>query len=340
MKGWKLSAPYNLIEEHIAENTNLLNPAKVKMTKALIDLSDVLRYNGEIDVERIALGSTGIGIVSETEPNLFGLEKGKHVYIEAHRECNECYNCKVGEESICSNVQIAGEDFDGFLTNFTIADSSKLYILPESVSDLDALFIKHISLAISIVDKLKIQKGDYVAIIGANNFGNILAQLLMYYQAVPILLTLDSEEYKIAKESGIYYVLDKDANWLKEVSTITSGRMAKNVVYIADSNIPASKAFALASYNAKVAYTGVSQKNSPVPFTQAVRKNLEILCINNNFNNTATSINLIANKAIDLSCLKLENTTYNEVPDAFNKLSKMLETEDKIYETVVDIYQQ
>ena len=39
-----------------------------------------------------------------------------------------------------------------------------------------------------------------LAIIGANNFGNILAQLIIYYQAVPILLTLDDEEYKIASE--------------------------------------------------------------------------------------------------------------------------------------------
>jgi len=337
MKGWKLSAPFNLIEEEVEETTSAVNLAKVKMTKALISLSDVLRYNGTIDIDRIALGSSGIGIVSETEPNLFGLEKGKHVYVEPHRECNECYNCKIGEHSKCSDVHVAGEDFDGFLTDFTVADSSKLYILPESVSDLDALFIKHISLAISIVDKLKIQKGDYVAIIGANNFGNILAQLIIYYQAVPILLTLDDEEYKIAKDSGVYYVLDKDANWTKEVSNITSGRMAKNVVYIADSNIPATKAFSLASYNAKVAYTGISQKNSPIPFTQAVRKNLEILCISSDFSNTATSINLIANKAINLSCLKIDTTTYKEVPSTFKKLSDMLESEDKIRETVVNM---
>ena len=33
-----------------------------------------------------------------------------------------------------------------------------------------------------------VEKGDYVAIVGSDNYANVLAQLLIYYQAVPILL--------------------------------------------------------------------------------------------------------------------------------------------------------
>ncbi len=337
MKGWKLVAPFKLKEKEIAEGAFEQGAAKVKMTKALITLSDVLRFKGDLDANDVVLGSSGIGVISDVDANLFGLEKGKHVYVEPARECNECYNCKIGEPMQCTNIRIAGEDFDGFLTDFTTAQHNKLYILPDNVSDFDALFIKHVSLAISIVDKLKIQKGDYVAIIGSNNFGNILAQLIIYYQAVPIVLATDDEDYRIAKESGIYYVLDREENWAKEVSNITSGRMAKNVVYIADSDIPVTKAFNLAASNAKVAYTGSGLRTSPVHFTQAVKKNLEILCISSDFRNTATSINLLANKAINLSCLKIESSSFADVPSVFKKLSDTLEEKGKIYETVVEM---
>lgn len=337
MKGWKIISPFNIEERDIADSTNVGSLSKVKITKALIGLSDVLRYNGELDSNGFALGSAGIGIISETDTNLFGIEKGKRVYIAPNRECNECYNCKSGNFTKCSNLQVAGEDFDGFLCDFTAVDNNKLFALPESVPDFEALFIEHISLAISVVDKLGIEKGDYVAIVGGNNFGNILAQLLIYYQAVPILVTCDEENFKIAKNSGIYYVLGQDDNWQKEVSLITSGRMTKSVVYISDCNIPTTKAFALASHNATVAYTGVSYKNNFFSFAQAIKKQLEILCINSAFGNTATSINLIANKAINLSHLRLDTATYDNVPETIKQMNDLLDKTGKIYETIVDL---
>ena len=337
MKGWKIVAPFKIEEHEIADSTELGSLSKVKITKALIGLSDVLRFNGELDSNNVVLGSSGIGIISETETNLFGLEKGKHVYIAPNRECNECYNCKSGNSTKCSNLQVAGEDFDGFLCDFTSADNNKLFVLPESVPDFEALFIEHISLAIAVVDKLGIEKGDYVAIVGANNFGNILAQLLIYYQAVPIVVTSNEEDFKIAKNSGIYYVLGQDDNWQKEVAGITSGRMTKSVVYISDCNIPATKAFSLASHNASVAYTGVSYKNNSFSFAQAIKKQLKILCINSGFGNTATSINLIANKAINLAHLKLDTSTYDSVPETLKNMNNSLEQNGKIYETIVDL---
>ena len=337
MKGWKIVKPLTLQEEEIFEQEQSSSLAKVKITKALITLSDVLRFQDEIEGDVVVLGSSGLGVVSETETNLFGLEKGQHVYIVPNSPCKNCHNCKSGNESQCSDLQVAGVDTDGFLCDFASVDPAKLFILPESVSDLEALFIEHISLAISVVDKLAIQKGDYVAIVGANNFGNILAQLLIYYQAVPIIVTTNEEDYKIAKDSGIYYVLGSDENWQKEVSSITSGRMTKSVVYIADCNIPTAKAFSLASFNAGVAYTGVTLKNTSVSFSQAVKKQLQIQCINSRFGNTATAINLIANKAINFSHLKLDSANYDQVPSVLRKMSDTLEKNGKIYETVVDL---
>ncbi len=337
MKGWKIVAPSNVSEQEIVESTENNGLSKVKITKALISLSDVLSYRGEIESDNIVLGRSGIGVVSETETNLFGLEKGQHVYIEPYKECLECYDCKSGNSTKCSNMLIAGEDYDGFLSDFISAPPEKLFVLPESVSDLHALFIEHISLAIAVVDKLKIQKGDYVAIVGGNDFGNILAQLLIYYQAVPIVMCNNDEDYQIAKDSGIYYVLNQNENWNKVVTAITSGRMTKSVVYISDCNIPIIKAFSLASYNASVAFTGASYKVSPITFSQAIKKQLQIQCINSGFGNTMASINLLANKAIDLSHLKLDSCLYDAVPDTLEKMSKMLDSQGKIYSTIVDL---
>ena len=205
MKGWKIVNANKVIESDVSNKISSNNVSKVKIAKSLITLADVLRFNGESPTENVVLGSSGIGVVTETDTNLFGLEKGNHVYIEPYRTCNECYNCKMGDVDNCSDIKIAGEDFDGFLSDFACADSGYLHILPDSVSDFQALFIDHISTAITIVDKLNINKGDYVAIIGSDNFSIILAQLLIYYQAVPILMTDQDEDVKIAKDSKHYW---------------------------------------------------------------------------------------------------------------------------------------
>ena len=113
--------------------------------------------------------------------------------------------------------------------------------------------------------------------------------------------------------------------------------MTDKVVYIYESDIPIVKAFSLASFNAAVAITGITSGSISISFTQAIKKQLDILCINNGFGNAASSINLIANKAINLSQLKLDTAAYDNVPETFKKLSDEYEKTGKIYETIVDL---
>ncbi len=337
MKGLVYTKPKTLVEKDILDTDTLDSLVKVKLTNSLINLNDVLHYNGEFGKENVALGSYGVGIVTQASSNLFGLEVGKHVYIDSKKPCLECYNCKSGDEKKCSDILTAGEDYDGFLRDFISIEPNKLFTLPETVSDIDALFIGYISRAISVVDKLGIQKGDYVAIIGANNFANILAQLLIYYQAVPIVLSDETNDLELIKNSGIYYTIGPDDNWAKEVATLTGGRMTNSVVYISDCEISPVKAFSVASYNAKIAFTGISNNNISVSFNQAVKKQLNIFCVSDNLDNPETSINLLANKAINVSSLKFGSVNYEEFPQKLEKLSTELNENKYNLETVVTI---
>ena len=337
MKGWNLTKPFNLIEQEITENETVEASSKVRIVKALLTLADVLRYNGNVDTENVVLGSSGIGIVSETDTNLFDLKKGKHIYIESNQECNECYNCKSGKFSKCIKPLTAGEDYNGFLTDFISVATNKSFVLPDNVTDVEALFIDQISLALSVIDKLEIQKGDYVTIVGANNLGVILAQLLIYYQSVPIIVSNDEEDCQIARDSGIYYVLGPDDNWQKEIAVITSHRMCSKVVYISDCGVQIAKGFALASHGASIAYTGVSNKANSFSFVPAVKKQLTILCINNGFGNTEASINLLANKVINFSNLKINTVKYQDVPSELEAMNALFEETGKVRDTIVEM---
>ncbi len=336
MKGWHV-VDKNLIEEKtIDEHFDSLTCTKVKITKALLTLKDAITFS-EGENKGFVLGGYGIGVVSEAGENLFNLQKGTRVYINPTLSCNKCYNCENNEHTKCTDVKVAGEDFNGFLRDFISIDSSNLYYLPESVSDNEALFINHICLSLAIIDKLDIQKGDHVAIIGASNLGIILSQLLIYYQAVPILIDIDDESLQIAKSSGIYYTLGKDDNWPKEVSSLTGGRMAKSVVYISDCDVSARTAFTLAGYNAPVAITGLTEKNATISIAPAMKKQLVVHLVNSGYGYTASSINLIANKAFNIKPLKLDFIPYAKVPEKLAEMSENLSKEQKIYDCIVDV---
>ncbi len=337
MKGWHCTKPNEIVENEIIENFDKTVSSKVKITKSLVTLADVLRFTGVNRVEDVVPCSVGIGVISEPGNNLFDLEKGTRVYIDPENYCSTCYNCKHGEMLKCTDVQLSGEDTDGFLRDFACVESHRLFRLPSNVSDFDALFIKDISVALSIINSLNVEKGDHIAIIGATNLGIILAELLIYYQAVPILLDTDEENIEIAKKSGIYYTLSDDDKWIKEVTNITGGRMAKGVVYMTDSDMLARTAFNVASFNAPVIFSGTTNKNNSFSFLNALKKQLVIMFINSGYGNTASSINLIANKAFDFSHLKIETSSYKQADVLFANLAKKLEKEEKLNYVVVDL---
>lgn len=332
MKGYKFVKPFELEEQELEDKSHIEPHAKVRLTKALVTLQDVLRYNGEVESKNVVLGSSGIGVISETDANLFDIEKGKRVFVDSSLLAEGSTNSNKYEDTI-----FAGEGFDGFLRDFISSPTDKIFILPDSVSDTEALFINQISLALYIIDKLHVKKGDYVSIIGANNLGNILSQLLIYYQAVPIVMTIDEENARLAKECGIYYTLNAYDDWNKEVFNITSGRMTDKVVYISDCNISVARAFSVASYGASVAFTGDFYKNKTFSFHQAIKKQLQIKCINYGFDNTSASINLIANKAINLSKLKLNTGNYFSIPAVFELLNNTLQEKEQLDECVIDL---
>lgn len=340
MKGWYLHGVNHLELKDIQSDFELdINRTKVKLTKSLINIDDVLRYTGETKVSGVVLGSAGIGIVAEDsqENTLYALSKGTRVYVNPYKPCKECYSCKSHIKNKCSDLKIAGEDYDGFLREFIYPENSEVFPIPENISDKDALLIETVSLALNTIDRLNIQKGEHVVILGADTLGITLAQLLKYYQSIPVVLDTDPAKVALAAECGIYYSLTKDKDWLKEVTEITGGRMANQVIYIQQSKIPVKTAFQLAGYNTPVGIVGATTATSPVSFSLALKKELKLEFIDNGYGNTLSSINLIANKAIDFSKINVATTSFENCGEKFKELAQKFDNDEQIYSVIVDM---
>src|SRR5690606_8899383 len=111
------------------------------------------------------------------------------------------------------------------------------------ITDAEAQFIEHTSIAVKTFNELKTAEGEHIVIIGASVMGIILAQLALYYQAVPIVLDPSQERLDIAANLGIYYAINTNATDPDErIKQITGGRYCESSVYLANSNDKIQKA--------------------------------------------------------------------------------------------------
>jgi len=338
MKNYTLIEPRNI--ELINKESHVLaeNFAKVRITKAGIENFDLNVYCGKVPVSYpIVLGKQGVGVISEiSEPNGKGLKKGDKVYIKPHIACMECFQCKTGKPSFCTNMKVFGKNIDGLLVDFINVPVSNIEKLPDQINESDAIFLDHISIGLEIFDLLKTVKGEYITIIGANVLGNIISQLAIYYHAVPILIDDIEDNLKKAKECGVYYTIGKDDDPHKIINQITGGRMSKYLIYSADSNYEINKIINLTSEGATLVLNNFSncKAEGKIDLKNILGKNLKIMSINNGLNFLQSAINMLFTKSVTVSNLVTKSIKFNEVTEAFKDNND--KPQNELFQVLVD----
>ena len=160
---------------------------------------------------------------------------------------------------------------------------------------------------------------------------------MIYYQAVPIIIDDDPDNLKHAKKSGIYYTVSSTSKPEKEVSSITGGRLASNVVYVARSGLNTDLAYKLAAHNAPIVFAGFSYPNLRIPMNIAMAKQLDTFCVNNGYGNYLSAINLLANKAIDLSSYNLKPTAMPNLVETIEKQIDKFNKKEHVDNILVDL---
>ncbi|MBQ3235712.1 MAG: hypothetical protein IJA97_06105 [Clostridia bacterium] len=315
MNNWQIVEPKRLGGITTTENLENLEDVKIKTTKCFITLNDLSLYKGELKREYpFTPCSIAVGQVVETLKESNYISKGSKVYL-APFACN-------------------GKD--GYLRDFVILPSNEVYVLPETVTEADALFINHISLAITIIDRLNIDRGNHVAIVGGSFLANVIAQLLMYYQSVPILIDSVEDNLELAHKTNVYYTLTPDKNLESEVLAITGGRKCSKVIYVNDSTASIDIIDKIACDGADVGVIGISATKAKLSCNFAFDKQLNLTFIKDGSQNIETAINLLAQKAIILSYFKLPTFKFEYAPKHFeNAVLKQEEKQDA--EFIIDM---
>lgn len=322
MKLWKLKGARKLTMEETPATALTSGMVKVKVEEVLFSSLDYSIYSGEIKRKYpFVMGRNAVGVISDVydkKQSMF--KKMDRVVVEPYIPCNNCDECLKQDYENCTELKYMGQNSEGLLRNFVDVSINQVHRLPENLSYEEALWVPHVAFCLNIVDALNVEKGRHVAIFSSTKTGIILAQLLLYYQGVPILVSDNESLLKNARELGIFYCLDsKKVNVEQEILTITGGRMCREVVLFSNSDFSVKNVYSAAAPNATICLAGYSNKDSKLSLSQISQKHLTVFGVYNGVGNFSSAINSLVTGTV-----KVEKLLDKKLK--FDKLDEQLET--------------
>ncbi len=316
MDNWVLTGPKLLVNQHKGESEITSTQVKVRVSHVLLSNYDALSYTGEMQVSYPkTIGRVAIGIVTEVGENCYGVKTGARVYLNAVRPCGKCLACKSGNRAECNDLQLAGSSFDGFLRDFVVCEYTDVAVIPDSVDDLHALCIEHVSLAENIFDKLNLPTGSNVAIAGAGFFGSILTQIALYHKLVPIAIDNYPQNIERLKRSGAFFTFAADDSLGANIEQATSGNMCDAAIYTSSCKLSPSIPASVLAKSKDLVLGGFCTVNFLLNAEPLFKKNLRVYSVTDGYGYTETAINMLVHGAIDLGNFEKEELKeFNPVP--------------------------
>ena len=275
--------------------------AKVKIIRSSIDNSDIFAYTRKKAVS-IVPSSSAAGLISECPTGEF--KSGQRVFLS------------------CSGKSGSDGASGGYLRDYANVSTDYIYELPDVIADNDIIFIDSIAKACNLIDKLEIKPAQTVIINGVSVINLIIAQLLRYHQALPIMIDSDDEKLGLAQDLGVDFIINSSQeNVPYMVKSFTSGKMASALVVDLDILSDMDELPYCLAMGGKIALINANSalKCYKIDFINILNKELSIFGIKDGDGKVSMAINLLAMEKVKVSPLIGEVVGFSEVPQLMEK---------------------
>lgn len=275
--------------------------AKVKIIRSSIDNSDIFAYTRKKAVS-IVPSSSAAGLISECSTGEF--KSGQRVFLS------------------CSGKSGSDGASGGYLRDYANVSTDYIYELPDVIADNDIVFIDSIAKACNLIDKLEIKPAQTVIINGVSVINLIIAQLLRYHQALPIMIDSDDEKLGLAQDFGVDFIINSSQeNVPYMVKSFTSGKMASALVVDLDILSDMDELPYCLAMGGKIALINANSalKCYKIDFINILNKELSIFGIKDGDGKVSMAINLLAMEKVKVSPLIGEVVGFSEVPQLMEK---------------------
>ncbi len=186
----------------------------------------------------LIIGHEFAGTVEKVGDGVEGFRIGDRVVAANSAPCNSCENCRRGRFSLCQQVDacLIGFSYPGAYAEYLKIPShivkQNTHLIPRNVSFEEAAFLEPLSCVVHGQNRIEIEPGDDVLVMGAGSIGVLHAQLARKHAAGRVIV-VDPHQIKLdgAKKLGAdVQLLGRGEEIEKQVREITGGRGPEVVI--------------------------------------------------------------------------------------------------------------
>ena len=180
--------------------------ALVRVHLAGICSTDLQIFKGYMGFQGVP-GHEFIGSVSKGPKDLLG----KRVVGEINFGCGRCEHCARSLSRHCPNRKVMGIlGADGAFAEYVLVPAANLHVVPENVSDEEAVFTEPLAAAFEILEQVQLNPGDEALVLGDGKLGYLCAQVLKLTGANVTALGKHEDKLKLIKRGGVRAIILND----------------------------------------------------------------------------------------------------------------------------------
>ena len=174
--------------------------ALVRMTMAGICNTDLEIARGYADFHG-TLGHEFVGVVEESPDRS---QIGRRVVGEINVGCGRCDPCRAGDPRHCPNRTALGiRGRDGAFAEYLSLPPWNLLIVPDKISDRQAVFTEPLAAALEILDQVEILAAHRVAVIGDGKLGQLISRAMARTGCDLTLIGKHDSKLELAARAGV-----------------------------------------------------------------------------------------------------------------------------------------
>jgi len=209
---------------------------------------------------------------------LYGLSVGENVSGDSHVTCGECYQCKIGENNVCTNELILGISIDGVFAEYIKIPAKNLWkINTNKVREEIGAIYDPFGNAVHAVAKVDV-KDKTVAVFGVGPIGLFAVALLKHFGAKKVIaVDINEQNLKMAKELGADETLIVGQDTAKKIIADTNGVGVDVAMEMAGPVSSIISALDSARRGGHVVLFGIKDGDFTIPkFSQIITKGLTL----------------------------------------------------------------
>lgn len=279
---------------NIDEKNNIL----IKMTAAGICGSDVGIYHGTnaaATYPRI-IGHEIVGRVIQIGDNVTKLKVGDRVIVNQVTSCGHCYPCRKGRGNVCDHLKVRGVHIDGGYREYIAVPENDCYILPDSLSDNDAVMIEPTTIAIQACSRAELAEDDMLLIYGSGALGSTILKIARLTCKHIIVADIMDNKLEEAKSNGAKYTINvRKENLIEKVKEYTE------------------------DHGATVSIDAACTKDSLIQLLNATGNAGRVITMGFSIDPTEVNQFVITSKELDIRGSRLQNHKFGEAIQLINE---------------------